>query len=120
MRFTPLLEIAVAGTPFGVVLRQHPPLAAAFEHIGHAAENFVSIHFTWACFLPCPLQNREDVLECLATDITGIRLAHTRSLLKRTWHTRNSSKDHEQALSGSVAKPVFDEVSLGPTIKKPQ
>ena len=41
LRFTPLLEIAVVGTPLGLVLRQHLPLAAAFEHIGHAAEDFV-------------------------------------------------------------------------------
>ena len=54
LQFAPLLEIAVAGSPFRKLSRQHPPLTAALEHIGHTTEDLIQVHFAWASFLSCP------------------------------------------------------------------
>lgn len=96
--FTPLLEVAVTRAPFRKLSRHHPPLAAALEHIRHAAKDLIQIHLTGTGFLPGAFQDGHNLFECLSTDITRVALAHPLSFLKKNSYTRNYAKDYEQAL----------------------
>ncbi len=97
--FTPLLEVAVTRAPFRKLSRHHPPLAAALEHIRHAAKDLIQIHLTGTGLLPGAFQDGHNLFECLSTDITRVALAHPLSFLKTNSYTRNYAKDYEQALT---------------------
>jgi hypothetical protein len=100
--FTPLLEVAVTRAPFRKLSRHHPPLAAALEHIRHAAKDLIQIHLTGTGLLPGAFQDGHNLFECLSTDSTRVALAHPLSFLKKNSYTRNYAKDYEQALRQNI------------------
>lgn len=72
----PFAKIFVARPPRGKLCGQHPPLAATFQHIQHAAEHLVSIHRAGLRALPRHFKHRQNECKLFAADVARVLLSH--------------------------------------------